>query len=60
MLGEGGYGRVYLAFDKELHRQVAVKVPTAKRFKKPEDAEVYLAEARTVASLDHPNIVPGL
>src|SRR5262249_32253471 len=24
----------------------------------PEDAEVYLAEARTVASLDHPNIVP--
>ncbi len=58
VLGEGGFGRVYLAFDKELRRQVAVKVPTAKRFKKPEDAEVYLDEARTVAGLDHPNIVP--
>ncbi len=58
LLGEGGYGRVYLAFDKELRRQVAVKVPTAKRFKRPEEAEIYLDEARTVASLDHPNIVP--
>ena len=58
VLGEGGFGRVYLAFDKELRRQVAVKVPTAKRFKKPEDAEIYLDEARTVAGLDHPNIVP--
>ena len=58
ILGEGGFGRVYLAFDKELRRQVAVKVPTAKRFKKPKDAEVYLAEARTVAGLDHPNVVP--
>lgn len=58
VLGQGGFGRVYLAFDQELRRQVAVKVPTAKRFKKPEDAAVYLAEARTVASLDHQNIVP--
>ena len=58
VLGEGGFGRVYLAFDKELRRQVAVKVPTSKKFKRPEDAEVYLSEARTVAGLDHPNIVP--
>ncbi len=58
LLGEGGYGRVYLAFDRELYRQVAVKVPTAKRFRSPKDAELYLAEARVVASLDHPNIVP--
>ncbi len=58
VLGEGAFGRVYLAFDEELQRQVAIKVPTDERFKKPEDAEQYLAEARTVASLDHPNIVP--
>ena len=31
---------------------------TADWFRRPEDAEAYLAEARTVASLDHPNIVP--
>ncbi|NND99388.1 MAG: serine/threonine-protein kinase, partial [Pirellulaceae bacterium] len=58
VLGQGAFGRVYLAFDQELHRQVAVKVPTKTRFKKREDAEMYLDEARTVASLDHPNIVP--
>ena len=57
-LGEGAFGVVWLAFDEELQRQVAIKVPTRKRFQKPEDAEAYLAEARTVASLDHANIVP--
>jgi eukaryotic-like serine/threonine-protein kinase len=58
LLGEGGFGRVWLGFDEELRRQVAIKVPTPERFETPEDAESYLAEARVVASLDHPNIVP--
>jgi serine/threonine protein kinase len=57
ILGEGAFGQVYLAFDEELQRQVAIKVPMKARFQKPDDAEAYLAEARTVASLDHPNIV---
>ncbi len=57
VLGEGAFGLVYLAFDEELHRQVAVKVPAKARFRRPEDADAYLTEARTVASLDHPNIV---
>ena len=58
LLGEGGFGRVFLAVDSELRRQVAVKLPTAKRFRIPEHAALYLAEARMVASLDHPNVVP--
>jgi len=58
VLGQGAFGRVHLAIDEELQRQVAVKVPTPERFHKLEDAKAYLAEARTVASLDHPNIVP--
>ena len=58
ILGEGAFGRVYLAVDEELERQVAVKVPTAKRLRDTEHANEYLAEARTVASLNHPNIVP--
>lgn len=57
-LGEGGFGHVYLALDEELRRQVAIKVPTAKRFRELASVESYLAEARTVASLDHANIVP--
>jgi len=58
VLGQGAFGRVHLAFDEELQRQVAIKVPTPERFLNPSDAERYLAEARIVATLDHPNIVP--
>jgi len=58
VLGKGGFGLVYLAHDEQLNRLVAVKVPHAKLISKPEDAEAYLAEARTVANLDHPGIVP--
>lgn len=58
LLGEGAFGRVWLGQDAELRRYVAIKVPTPERFQKPEDAAAYLAEARTVASLDHPHIVP--
>src|SRR6516162_3569982 len=58
LLGKGGFGLVYLAHDDQLQRLVAVKVPHPERVKTPEDAEAYLTEARTVANLDHPNIVP--
>ena len=37
---------------------MAVKVPHARLISRPEDAEAYLTEARTVANLDHPHIVP--
>src|SRR5262249_23483354 len=58
VLGQGGFGVVYLAHDDQLQRLVAIKVPHPERVKKPKDAETYLAEARTVANLDHANIVP--
>src|SRR5688572_8001739 len=58
VLGEGGLGRVYLAHDDQLDRPVAIKVPRVERITRPEDAAEYLAEARNVASLDHPHIVP--
>ena len=58
VLGKGGFGLVYLAQDEQLQRLVAIKVPHSKLVSRPEDAEAYLIEARTVANLDHPNIVP--
>jgi serine/threonine protein kinase len=58
VLGRGGFGLVYLAHDDQLQRLVAIKVPHPERVERPEDAEAYLTEARTVANLDHPNIVP--
>jgi WD40 repeat protein len=57
-LGSGGYGVVYRAYDDELCRDVAIKVPYRRRVGSPAEAEAYLAEARILASLDHPGIVP--
>ena len=56
-LGVGGFATVYRAFDQSLQRDVAVKVPHAHRAK-DYDLDAYLNEARLVAKLDHPGIVP--
>ncbi len=58
LLGEGGFGQVFRAYDGELDRPVAIKVPRPDRITRPEDVRAYLDEARTVASLDHPHLVP--
>jgi serine/threonine protein kinase len=58
ILGQGGFGLVYLAHDDDLTRRVAIKVPHPERVSHPEDAQAYLTEARTVANLDHSHIVP--
>ncbi len=57
-LGQGGFGRVYLAHDDDLDRPVAIKVPNPERITRSEDAEAFLIEARILAKLDHPHIVP--
>src|SRR5262249_12739616 len=57
-LGAGGMGRVYLAHDEQLDRQVALKVP---HFQPTDGAEVlerFRREARAAATIDHPNICP--
>ena len=56
-LGMGGCATVYRAYDQSLHRDVAVKVPHEHRAAHY-DLENYLNEARMVAKLDHPAIVP--
>ena len=58
VLGQGGFGVVYLAYDEQLQRQVAIKAPHPRMLRSREDIDAYLTEARTVAALDHPNIVP--
>ncbi len=59
ILGEGGMGRVYLAYQESLRRLVAVKLLRT-RAVEPSRIIRFRREAEIVASLDHPNIVPVL
>ena len=58
LLGEGGFAAVYRVRDDALHRDVAVKVLDLGVTPSPVLAERFVREARTVARLEHPNIVP--
>ena len=54
-IGHGGMGVVFRGRDRELDRDVAVKVTT---WSTPADADRLRREARTLAALEHPGIVP--
>src|SRR5690242_2679654 len=53
-LGSGGMGHVFRAWDRRLHREVAVKL--LGEFKMPGMRERFLREARMTSSLNHPHI----
>lgn len=55
-LGEGGMGRVHLARQRSLARDVAVK--TLKPGATPAVAQALLREARVTGMLEHPGVIP--
>jgi serine/threonine protein kinase len=58
LVGEGGMGRVFRAYDTKLHRQVAVKLLRADSFPSGSEALArVLREARLAAALEHPGAV---
>jgi tRNA A-37 threonylcarbamoyl transferase component Bud32 len=57
-LGKGGMAEVYRATDTKLARTVAVKVILETHAVEEHFLERFLREARMVASLEHPNILP--
>src|SRR5215218_5624969 len=57
LLGAGGMGRVYLARDRSLSRDVALKVLDERHAENPEFVERFRREAKAAASLSHPNMV---
>jgi eukaryotic-like serine/threonine-protein kinase len=60
MIGRGGMGSVYEAIDPRSGRRVALKVLPTCGLPDPLQRERFEREARVIAGLDHPNIVPLL
>ena len=54
----GGLGEVFLAFDGELNRPVALKELQAQRAHDPLSQDRFLREAEVTGTLEHPGIVP--
>jgi WD40 repeat protein len=55
-VGQGSFGRVYRAFDPQLEREVALKIPKWTG-EDADEVERFLGEAKAAARLRHPNIV---
>jgi serine/threonine protein kinase len=58
VLGEGQHATVYRAYDPILERAVALKVPRQGLIKTAKALERFLGEAKALARLRHPRIVP--
>ena len=64
LIGSGGMGEVYLMQDVRINRQVAIKVIRSEGSASPEStaareaARLFQREAKAIAALEHPNILP--
>jgi serine/threonine protein kinase len=60
LIGQGAMGKVYLAQDTRINRQVAIKVinPYHGDEATNDAARLFQREAQTIAKLNHPHILP--
>ena len=57
-IGTGGMGTVYLGYDHDLKRRVAIKALNTRVALDPGLVRRFLEEAQATGQLEHPNIVP--
>ena len=58
MIGEGGFGRIFLAKDLVLGREVVIKSLKENHLVRDESVRKFISEAKLNSQLDHPSIVP--
>lgn len=58
VLGQGNRGVVFIAFQKSLKRQVAIKILPKTHSTSEIERQQFLDEAEIIAGLSHPNIIP--
>lgn len=58
LLGQGGMGAVYRAYDTRLEREVALKIPRIDPIAQSAVRERFIRESRAAAKIRHPNICP--
>lgn len=56
-LGHGGFAKVFRAINRSTSEEVAIKVTSKERLKKPEAMKKHRAEVEIQMSLTHPNVV---
>ena len=57
LIGRGGMGEVYLARDRILNRNIALKLLPSDYTQNPDRLRRFQREAQTVSALNHPNII---
>ncbi|RMH18692.1 MAG: serine/threonine protein kinase, partial [Acidobacteria bacterium] len=57
-IGRGGMAEVYRATDDRLRREVAIKIIQPDIAQDPDARARFLREARVIASLEHPHVLP--
>ncbi len=58
LIGEGGFGAVYRAYQSVVGREVAIKIILPDHASQPEFIRRFEVEAQLIARLEHPHIVP--
>jgi serine/threonine-protein kinase len=58
LIGQGGMGVVYRAFDLRLKRTIALKLMAPELGREPAFRERFARESQLAMSLEHPNVVP--